>query len=196
MASAIASARMAMALAAARSAGLICTRSSKASSEITWRFMGISIVLSDYAASHKDNIGPRRGIPNRKFRSLRSGRRIEPDRRPYRPRPLLARRELDRPAGRRPHHPLHLRAIFGRIAAPAGPAARGDRFVRAAFQLAELLARGAGFERRAFRQLDLGDEAAHGFVLERALGDIARQPARVLHHETDAPAVRAESRRG
>src|SRR5262249_54776236 len=51
-------------------------------------------------------------------------RLLERDLRPHRPRALVLRDELDRPTRRRPHHPFHLRAVLGRVATPAGPAAR------------------------------------------------------------------------
>src|SRR5215467_430168 len=120
-------------------------------------------------------------------------RLLERDLRPHRPCALVLRDELDRPARGRAHQPFHLRAILGRVAAPARPAARYGGFVRAAFELRQLLSRAARLEPRSRRQLDLGDDAPYALARERPLGDVAREPARVLHDEPDPPGVGAEA---
>src|SRR5262249_4156786 len=93
---------------------------------------------------------------------------------------LMARLDPDLRASGSLDHPLELPEVGGRLLfRPPGRRTLLD----AAFELAGRRLHLASHQPRAFRQLELDLELAHGLPLERFLRDVRRQPTGVLQHE-------------
>src|SRR5436190_21012156 len=99
----------------------------------------------------------------------------------YPPGAIVPRAHDDPRAGWRTQRPFALPPVGGELRIRE-ERLQGD-LVGAPFELPALVARLAGDELRGLRQPDLVDHAAADLALERALGDVRRQVAGVVHRE-------------